>query len=171
MRRSVIIMLLMLGLASPALSTPIALQQIPNAKEVGKGRLSLAFWDIYDAALYAPDGKWNPDYPYLLSIDYFREIEGADIAARSIEEIKKQGFADSTSLEDWHQQMRAIFPNTKNGTNLTALFTSTKTTEFYHNDKRIGVIKDPLFGKQFFDIWLSKKTSEPALRKALLGLS
>jgi Chalcone isomerase-like len=171
MQRSAIILLFALGFSSPALSSPAALKHVPNAQKVGEGRLSVAFWDVYDATLYAPNGQWSPDAPYALSIRYFREIEGTDIAERSIEEMKKQGFTDNTALASWNTQMRNIFPNTKNGTELTALFTSNKTTEFYHNGKRIGVIKDPLFGKQFFDIWLNKKTSEPSLRKALLGLS
>jgi hypothetical protein len=163
--------LLVLGFATPVLSAPIVVQQMPGVKKVGEGRLSVALWDVYDATLYAPNGEWNPDAPYALSIRYFREIEGAAIAQRSTEEIKKQGFSDQAMLESWEKKMRSIFPSVKKGTELTALFTGEKTTEFYHDGEHIGVIKDPLFGKYFFDIWLSNKTSEPALRKALLGLS
>lgn len=158
-------------MTSHAYANHVVNQHMPDAKKVGEGRFSFVFWDVYDATLYAPNGKWSPERPYALSIRYFREINGADIADRSIEEIKKQGFSDVKSLEDWHKQMLAIFPDVKDGTELTALFTSNKKTTFYHNGKLIAVIKDPLFGKYFFDIWLSDKTSEPALRKALLGQS
>lgn len=171
MRRSVLIMLFALGFGAPAVAADAVMQQIPNAHKVGEGRLSIVFWDVYDAALYAPDGEWNPEKPHALSIRYFREIEGADIAERSIEEMRKQGFSDERLLADWYKQMLAIFPDVKDGTELTALFTSKKTTDFYHNGKRIGSVNAPLFGKYFFDIWLGEKTSEPSLRKALLGQS
>lgn len=169
MRRSALILLFALGFAFPAIASEIVVQQIPNASKVGEGRLSIVFWDVYDATLYAPYGKWNPEKPHALSIRYFREIDGAAIAERSIVEIRKQGFSDEKLLADWHKQMLGIFPNVSDGTELTALFTSQKTTDFYHNGKRIGSINAPLFSKHFFDIWLSEKTSEPELRKALLG--
>lgn len=171
MRRSILIMLFALGFGTPTLAADAVIQQIPNANKVGEGRLSIVFWDVYDATLYAPNGEWNPEEPHALSIRYFREIEGADIAERSIEEMRKQGFSDERLLADWHKQMLAIFPDVKDGTELTALFTHQKTTDFYHNGKRIGSVNAPLFGKHFFDIWLSEKTSEPSLRKALLGQS
>jgi hypothetical protein len=86
----------------------------------------------------------------------------------SFEEMKKQGFSDEQSLTSWRKQMQAIFPDVKDGTELTALFTAEKTT-FYHNEALAGFIEDPQFAKQFSNIWLSEKTSEPSLSKAFLG--
>ena len=37
---------------------------VPNAQSVGQGRLSVFVWDIYDATLYAPNGKWKQKAPY-----------------------------------------------------------------------------------------------------------
>ena len=170
MRRSILTLFLVFAFAGPAVAAEVAINQIPNVQKVGEGRLSVAFWDVYDATLYAPNGQWNPKKPFALSIRYFREIEGADIAERSVAEMKKQGFSDEQSLTSWRKQMQAMFPDVKDGTELTALFTTQKTT-FYHNGKIAGVIEDPQFTKQFSNIWLSEKTSEPSLRKALLGQS
>jgi len=156
-------------LSSPSYANQIIQTHIPNTKKVGEGRLSVFFWDVFDAVLYAPNGHWNPQMPYALSIRYFREIEGTYIAERSVEEMKKQGYSNAKVLEEWYKKMLAVFPDVKDGTELTALFTSNKTTVFYQNGKPIGTVNDPLFGKHFFDIWLGEKTSEPALRKALLG--
>jgi hypothetical protein len=39
------------------------------------------------------------------------------------------------------------------------------------NDKPIGNIDDAEFARAFFAIWLDPKTSEPSLRKQLLGLN
>lgn len=170
MRRRILIAVIALFFATPAIAADVATQQIPNAQKVGEGRLSVAFWDVYDATLYAPNGQWSPKQPFALSIRYFREIEGADIADHSVEEMKKQGFSDEQQLADWRKQMQDIFPDVKNGTELVALFIAHKTT-FYHDGRISGVIQDLQFSKHFSNIWLSEKTSEPALRKALLGQS
>lgn len=152
------------------MANDVVQKYVPHAKSVGTGRLSVVFWDVYDATLYAPNGKWDADKPYALSIDYFREIEGPDIAKRSIEEMQKQGLADEEKSARWQTQMESIFPDVKNGSKITAIFTHKKSTDFYSNSKHIGSINDKEFSAYFFNIWLSKKTSEPELRMKLLGL-
>jgi hypothetical protein len=171
MRKLFAVLALCLVFASPVMANSVAKKYVPNAAQVGLGRLSIAFWDVYDATLYAPNGQWDARKPHALSIHYFREIEGVDIAKRSVEEIRKQGFTDAAKLAEWQTQMLGIFPDVKNGSVLTAVFTAQKSTVFYAGGKKIGSIKDAEFSKRFFDIWLSEKTSEPALRKKLLGLS
>ena len=171
MHKFLLFFAIFLLLASPMAANDVVQKYIHNAKQVGSGRLSVLLWDVYDATLYAPQGKWNANAPYALSIHYFREIEGADIAERSIEEIRKQGFVDEIKLGKWHTQMRQIFPDVQNGTELTAVFTADTSTNFYAGGKYIGSITGAEFGTHFFNIWLSEKTSEPALRQKLLGLS
>lgn len=171
MLRSALAFILMLTLYTSAYADDVILKQIPGAKVVGEGRLSIVFWDVYDATLYAPHGKLDMDKPFALSIRYMREIEGLDIAERSAEEIRGQGFSDEEKLADWNTQMKNIFPDTKHGTRLTAVFIPGKKTIFYEGDRQIGTIKDAEFTQMFSDIWLGEKTSEPGLRRKLLGLS
>jgi hypothetical protein len=171
MRKPFSLFVIFLLSASPVIADDVAQKYIPNAEKVGSGRLSFVFLDVYDATLYAPNGEWNAHTPYALSIRYFREIEGADIAKRSVEEMRKQGFSDEEKLAEWHTEMRGIFPNVKDGSELTAVLTPQKSTEFYSGGKHIGSIKEAEFGTHFFNIWLSEKTSEPELRRKLLGLS
>lgn len=158
-------------LASTAFASEAALKHVPDAQEVGTGRLSVVFWDVYDATLYAPGGTWDPQAPHALKIHYFREIEGPDIADRTVEEMRKQGFADEKKLAAWQAELRRVFPLVTRGSELTAVLQPGKPTSFYFNDKPIGSIADAQFGPQFFAIWLGEKTSEPALRKKLLGIS
>ncbi|MEI8646244.1 chalcone isomerase family protein [Pseudoalteromonas sp. Hal040] len=40
---------------------------------------------------------------------------------------------------------------------------------FYFNDKELGQIDDKRFADNFLAIWLSADTSEPSLRKQLIG--
>lgn len=160
-----------LGFSTPAFSSEVVKELIPDAKIVGKGRLSLVFWDVYDATLYAPEGKLLDTKPYALSIRYMREIEGQDIADRSVQEMRGQGFADNAKLAAWNAQMKAIFPDVEDGTILSAVFIPSQKTIFFEGDKQIGIIKDADFTKLFSDIWLGEETSEPDLRRKLLGMS
>lgn len=142
---------------------------VPNPQMVGKGRLSVMFWDVYDAALFAPDGRWQEKQPFALTLSYLRDIEGRKIADRSAEEIRRLGFDDEVKLATWHNQMRRIFPDVEEDTTLTGIYTPSGETIFYHEDKEAGRISDPEFGRYFFNIWLSDETSAPDLRAKLLG--
>lgn len=146
------------------------LASVPDAAIVGSGVLSYGFWDIYQATLYAPQGHWDSAQPFSLSITYYRAIKGTDIADRSVQEMRKQGFIDEVKLAAWNAQMKSIFPNVNQGTVLSAVFIPERHTIFYKGTDAIGTIKGDDFGQLFFGIWLSKKTSEPKLRRELLGL-
>ena len=62
--------LLQAGFLLCGLSTAHALESVqasvPDASVVGRGTLTYAFWDIYDATLYAPQGKWDRSKPFAL---------------------------------------------------------------------------------------------------------
>ncbi|MDI9349528.1 MAG: chalcone isomerase family protein [Candidatus Symbiobacter sp.] len=148
---------------------------VPNAAMVGRGELSFLMMNVYQATLYAPHGKWERTKPFALSIEYRRDIAGKDIAHRSVYEIRKQGFTDEMKLADWHEKMNKIFPDVKDGTILTAIYLPgyqnlSDQTLFYQGEAMIDVVKDDMFGRYFFNIWLGEKSSAPKLRLALLGL-
>ena len=58
----------------------------------------------------------------LFSIQYLRDIEGKDLAARSVEEMRMQGLNDEKILTEWYTTMKNIFPDVKKGSELTAIF-------------------------------------------------
>lgn len=142
---------------------------VPSAQKVGEGRMTYLFWDVYDAALYAPKGAWVMDQPFALKLSYLRDLDGKKIADRSVEEIRNQGFKDEVKLAMWHSQMRKIFPDVNEGTTLTGIRTRTGDAIFYKDDIEVGRIKDAEFSRAFFGIWLNDKTSAPDLRRKLLG--
>lgn len=168
--RSFLILFICLIASTEAKAEEIVMAQIPDASPVGSGRLTYLLWDVYDATLYAPGGKWDRNRPFALTLRYLRSIEGEDIADRSVEEIRQQGFENEVKLAGWYSQMKAIFPNVEDGSTLTGIYIPGRPTRFFNKKKQIGVIHDPEFGKWFFNIWLSEKSSNPALRKKLLGM-
>lgn len=172
MLRNLLLIGMMLGYATTAHAADVVSRAIPQAEIVGKAAFSFAFWDVYDATLYAPKGVLKPDAPFALSLQYKREFSGKDIAERSVDEMRGQGFTDKQKLADWQKQMENIFPDVKAGTMLTAVFDSNAATTFYQNNNNqpIGKVEDAEFTRQFSAIWLGEKTSEPEMRKKLLGL-
>lgn len=143
---------------------------ISEAEEVGQGRMTYLFLNIYDATLYAPNGVWRYDKPFALQLNYLRNIKGKKIANHSIEEIRKQGFKDEVKLATWHTQICKIFPDVDKGISLIGIYTNTGETIFFQNNTELGRINDAEFSRLFFDIWLSEKTRSPELRKKLLGI-
>ena len=172
-RRALPVMLVVLcmlpgpAIADSAMST--AARYITNPQKVGEAVLKYLFWDVYRVELFAAPEGWHPDAPFALTLNYLRDLEGADIADRTILEMRRQGFSDEKTLADWRSRLRAIFPDVSDGTRLTGVRDSDGKTIFYRNGAKIGEIDDLSFTRPFFDIWLGEKTSEPALRRALLG--
>lgn len=160
--------LTMLGI-TPVKATNHIRVSVPNAQKVGEGRLSYLLWDIYDATLYAPEGKWEANKPFALKLSYLRTLDGEKIADRSAEEMRNQGFTDEVKLAAWHEQMSKIFPDVDEGVSLTGVYTEDKSAVFYKDDVEIGRINDPEFSEAFFGIWLNEETTAPSLRQKLLG--
>ena len=159
-----------LWLAPPALADAVvAARYVPDAKETGSAKLTFMFWDVYVATLYAPGGVWQEDEPFALSLAYKRKLRGKDIAERSIEEMRSQGFSDEDRLAVWHEAMERIFPDVDENTTLTGVRDARGSAVFYRNGERIGNVEDAAFSDWFFGIWLNEKTSEPELREKLLG--
>ena len=169
--RSLCILLLSVLLLGTAHAETVVIKSVPEATSVGTGRLTYLFWDVYDATLYAPKGEWSREKPFALTLHYLRHLDGHAIADRSVQEMRQQGFDDEVRLATWHTQMQDIFPDVQDGTKLTGIFVPGGATEFYLGDQHIGAIHDPMFGQWFFNIWLSEYTSEPQLRRKLLGHS
>ncbi len=171
MHKQIICTLSLLALigVKPATAMDKVDQYIPRAQKVGEARMRVMFWDIYDAMLLAPNGKWNAAKPFALKLTYLRHLDGSKIADRAVQEMRGQGISNEVKLATWHTQMQQIFPNVDEGDTLTAIFTQDEKTVFLNDETEIGRINDAEFTKNFSAIWLSPKTSAPEMRLSLLG--
>ncbi|MCG7550693.1 chalcone isomerase family protein [Pseudoalteromonas sp. Of7M-16] len=147
-----------------------ALNLTKNLKQVGQtARMTYLFWDIYDIRLYSATGLFDSQQPFVLQLTYLRDLNGQEIAKRSLQEMQKQGFNNKQLGQQWLGQMETIFPNVTDNYSLFGVRGEDGATRFYDNSKLLGEIKDQNFTKWFFDIWLGDKTSEPAMRAKLIG--
>lgn len=166
--RSFFLALLLLSQTVFALEE-VAQKHMENPSIVGKGRLKVLLFKVFDATLYAPEGQFNKQQPFALSLTYLRKLDGAKIAEKSIEEIRAQGVDDQALLDKWNKRLLDIFPDVKKGSNITGVRDSQGYTQFYFNGGLVGSVEDTQFTEHFFDIWLGESTSEPVLRKKLLN--
>ncbi len=155
-----------------AVSIPAFVEKdLSAARVVGQSRLTMFFFKIYDATLYAPLGQFDKNKPFALSLAYLRDFDGADIAERSVDEMQDLGYTNNEQLTRWLVQMEQAFPNIAKGDVLTGMVDEQQHTQFYFNGEATYKISDPLFTQAFFAIWLDDNTSQPKMRKQLLGQS
>lgn len=128
--------------------------------------------DIYDASLWVAPGfradAWAQGR-FALELHYLRGFDGDDIARRSLDEMRRQGPVSEAQAQAWLVAMRAAFPDVKRGDRLTGVNEPGVGARFFHNGEPRPAVADPVFAQRFFAIWLDARTSEPALREALLA--
>ena len=162
-------------------------------KEVGHARFSLLFWDIYDSRLLTKSGLYPEDKTkgkgspsIIFEITYLRDITKDDLITNTIEQWQHLDISPK-AYQHYIPELNRVWPDITEGDTLS-LFIKNSESYFYHNQKFIGVIaakssrtlsqSDSLstadntanFGNLFLDIWLSPQTSQPKLRKKLLGM-
>lgn len=134
-------------------------------------RLRVWGFEVYDARLWTPLGfrhSQAAQFPFALELQYLRRLEGAAIANRSIDEMRRVGLFTDAQAQNWLMAMREFFPNVSAGERITGVNLPGEGAEFWVNGQRVGAVKDPAFARLFFGIWLDERTSEPKMRAQLL---
>jgi hypothetical protein len=165
-------------LAGPASATPAhrvpgeVASTVPGARLQGQARLRVLGFSVYDARLWSagkPVGRDWTSGALALEIDYLRSVKGAQIADRSLAEMRKLAEIAAADAERWLAAMKAHFPDVQAGDRITGVSLPGQGARFFVNGSLKGEIADAEFARLFFGIWLSPRTSEPAMREALLG--
>ena len=154
--------------ATPEPTVSAALQ---DKQLQGNARLRVWGFEVYDASLWAGpgfDAQRYAQHRFGLELSYLRSFKGRDIAERSIDEMR--GIADITPEQAtrWLAAMSELFPDVQRGDRITGVHVPGSGARFYLNGKLRGELADEAFSRLFFGIWLSPKTSQPAMRATLL---
>lgn len=134
-------------------------------------RLRVWGFEVYDARLWTPVGfrhSQYAQYPFALELQYLRRLEGAAIASRSIDEMRRVGSFTDAQAQSWLAAMRELFPNVSAGERITGVNLPGVGAEFWVNGQRVGAVNDLAFARLFFGIWLDERSSEPKMRAQLL---
>ncbi|MEL0629862.1 chalcone isomerase family protein [Psychromonas aquatilis] len=140
-------------------------------KMVGNATFSYLLWDIYESYLSTPSGKFSFDenQDLLYKIQYLRNIKAADLVDETENQWQKIGL-NKQQYTTYLSQLKSIWPDINKGDSLT-LVAKGSYSGFYYNNTFIGQINDTQFAQVFMSIWLSNETTEPNIRKQLLGES
>lgn len=163
------------GLAQDAAAPPAEVgSALPGAKLQGRGRLRFLGLHVYDALLWtvarAPDGEAQ-NGALALELRYARTLRGPLIAERSIEEMRRIGEFAESEAQRWLEAMKRLFPDVNAGDRITGVHRPGEAALFFVNGRPVGEVRDARFAQLFFGVWLSPRTSEPALRSQLLGIA
>ena len=179
MRRRELLSLLTLWATLPAAARasatapPELAAELPAARLQGTGRLRFFGLRIYDIRLWTDGHPVSGDdwaeKPLALEIEYARDLQGRRIAERSLDEMRRQPGWTEAQAPRWLAAMSALCPDVGAGDRITGVQLPGAAARFHHNGQLRGEVRDALFARLFFSIWLASQTSEPGLRQALLG--
>lgn len=142
-----------------------------SLRPLGQAQLRVWGFNVYQASLWATTDFRADDFAratFALELLYERDLSGAAIAQRSLQEMQRLGTIPPAQAQAWLGFMTRAFPDVKKGDRLTGVHQSGNVT-FLHNGRPTAQLRDADFARLFFGIWLSAQTSEPALREALLA--
>lgn len=145
---------------------------LPQARLIGKARLTVWGFQVYDARLWAPPGFGAASYmrvPLALELDYLRGFTAAEVADRSIKEMRRSAAISDEQASQWKADLLRVIPDVRKGDRILGVYQPGVGASFWFNGKSTGEVKDAEFARLFFGIWLSPNTSEPQLREALLA--
>ncbi len=151
---------------------PAVAAQLPEVRVRGGGELTFLGLSIYDARLFrdaSARGDVSADERFALELTYKRRLYGRLIAERSVEEMTKLGYGSEAQRTRWRVLLQKMIPDVNDGDSITAVNLPKRSVCFYRNAAPIGTIEDPEFARAFFAIWFDPRTSEPVLRRQLLG--
>ncbi|MGF1709407.1 chalcone isomerase family protein [Vibrio kagoshimensis] len=154
------ILLALSGVASSISASPTS-----DFQKLGEGEMNYMFWTIYSAELFSSVSTGEQ----ALKIEYQKSIDSQALIDATEDQWNQLGYTQK-NINAWLEPLNALWPNVKPGNTLTIIVAEDQTSRFYFDDQPIGVVSDKGFGQAFLSIWLSEKTSEPKLRKQLLGL-
>lgn len=174
-RRVLVFASLAAPLAARARTMPVPVEvgtELREPRLQGDGRLSVLGLRIYDARLWVEPGFEPARYaevPLAVELIYARTLYGHLIAERSLAEMRRFGAIAPAQGDRWLAAMRQTFPDVARGDRITGVQHPGEAARFFVNGSLRGELRDADFARRFFAIWLAPQTSEPALRRALLG--
>lgn len=143
---------------------------VPNDyKQVGSAKLRVLWFDVYDAELSSPDGRFSRiKGPLMLKLTYLRDIKKQKLLEETANQLRT---IEPPLVRVWLNRLEMIWPEINRGDRLAFYLDPNGLGHFYFNEHYVGSINDARFGKAFIRIWLGQNSSYPDLARKLRGES
>lgn len=128
-------------LANLLASPPAAAQGSAAAATVAPNRCSEALLRVWGFEVYTARLCAGADFradafaraPFTLELRYLRAFKAADIARRSIEEMRRGGPLDAAQAQAWREQLERALPDVQPGDRLTGIHEPGRGVRFLYN--------------------------------------
>ncbi|SFV24832.1 chalcone isomerase family protein [Pseudidiomarina donghaiensis] len=160
---------LMVFAAASYASQCTAVEPFNQLKPVGKTRLQVWFWDVYDAELRTETGAYEDAEQRALQLSYLRDIEAQDLVDTTAEEWQRLNIALTDTHNQWLQQLQQMWPDVQKGDCITLVETAAGHAQFFGPEGELGVIRSAQFTNDFLAIWLDEKSRFKSERNELIG--
>ncbi len=170
-RRHLLSLAALAPLGALAQAQPAAPPELAGWRLQGQGQMRFFGLLIYEIRLWAEaeiGAAWARQ-PLALELVYARALKGEEIAKRSLVEMRRQGEIGEAEAARWLSQMQAAFPDVQAGDRISGRHLPDVGAEFFVNGRLSRRVHEPRFARLFFGIWLARESSEPGLRRQLLG--
>jgi hypothetical protein len=161
---------LLIGLsmvAAPAYATRWQ-DAFPDMTRVGVGELTWFGLHIYRAELWSGSGHFDPARSYVLALTYERKVTAQKQVNVTLDQMDKLGISVARQKR-WRPLLEAVMVDVKDGDTMAGAYMPGTGAVFYYNGKRQFASDNTAFINDFFGIWLDGRTTEPGLRRKLLG--
>lgn len=144
---------------------------LPDAELVGEARFKVMLFKIYDAQLFAPDGKYSTDAPYSLRLRYLINAKKDRIVSSTVKEMKRMQAASEAQIESWVPVMQSAFIDMPKGSHADFIHTPDGRLTLVADGEIISVIEDAALAQAIMDIWLGPKVRDQRFQDSLMGRS
>ncbi|WP_417681496.1 chalcone isomerase family protein [Pseudidiomarina aquimaris] len=155
--------------AAPTMALACEPDSAQDLQAVGKTRLSVWFWDVYDAQLLTDSGNYDDYDRRALRLSYLRDIKAKDLVETTKEEWQRMDIAVTSEHEQWLEKLQEMWPDVSNGDCLMLVETEQGHSSFYNAEGRLGGIDSAQFTDDFLAIWLSPNSRFKDERNELIG--
>ncbi|CUA82547.1 chalcone isomerase family protein [Pseudidiomarina woesei] len=139
-------------------------------KPVGKTRLQVWFWDVYDAELRTETGAYTDEAQQrALQLSYLRDIKAKDLVDTTAEEWERLQITITADHQQWLNRLQEMWPNVTEGDCITLVETNEGHAQFFGPEGELGVIESAQFTDDFLAIWLDKNSRFKSERNELIG--
>ena len=157
-------------ISAMVLASEAWLNNIQSPILIGEGTLKVFIWEVYDVRLFAELKPISRANELILEFDHKRELSKDKVIKASIKEMKRQNGINHNEVDDWQEFLERGMQSVQNGTKAAVYWSSKGRITFYYEGSEPVTINNEEFANAFVDIWLGEQTSQPELRRLLLGI-